>query len=345
MPSLNTPPPQRQTSSTQSRPPPQLPPIVPPGPPTDDSYSNHAPTSPVAPEFSPITPKAHPALPATYSPQAPVGPEEILSGNTNGQASQPQGTIAPTAQYIPHPPPQPFSSEDATDAIALRAAISSLQFQKKKAQDDIRELERIRKKALDEPALFKSELAAGRLNEQRPKVANLQAILDEADSDDDEDEVMLGASEEDERDSLRHPNGIKTEVPDSQQTSRPSTSSSSKANPSKDNAPPFGQIPGPQNIVRMPYVNWDKYHISGESLDALHEQQRKWPGSFNYGQDRGREHVVAAPYSPWLDPLDGPQQGWDERRNDSVTTPGTAVTPTTTISEHPMETRRKQMFP
>ena len=223
----------------------------------------------------------------------------------------------------------------------MRAAISSLQFQKKKAQDDIRELERIRKKALDEPALFKSELAAGRLNEQRPQVASLQSILDEADSDDDEDEdedvVMAGAEEEE---GPRYQNGVKSEVPDSQQTSRPSTSSSSKANASQ----PFGQIPGPQNIVRMPYVNWDKYHISGESLDALHEQQRKWPGSFNYGHDRGREHVVAAPYSPWLDSLDGPQPGWDERRNDSVTTPGTAVTPTTTVSEHPMETRRKQMF-
>jgi hypothetical protein len=229
--------------------------------------------------------------------------------------TQPSISIAPTAQYIPQPPPQPFSSEDATDAIALRAAISSLQFQKKKAQDDIRALEKIRKKALDEPALFRTELAAGRLKEQSPKVGNLQAILDKAGSDDDdEDEVVFGGSED-------------------------------KHSDSKDSLPPFGQIPGPQNVVRMPYVNWDKYHVTGEPLDALHEQQRKWPGSFSYGQDRGREHAVAAPYSPWLDPLDSEQQAWDvERRNDSVATPGTAVTPTGTVSEHPMETRRKQMF-
>ena len=311
---LLTIPPQPQTHSTQSSPPAQLPPIVPPDQHT--TAPDHAPTSPVAPEFSPITPKAKPAIPATYSPQTSAGPEAILGAGTDGQHAQNPLGVAPTARYIPQPPPQPFSSEDATDAIALRAAISSLQFQKKKAQDDIRALEKIKNKALDEPVLFRTELAGGRLKEQSPKVGNLlQSILDEAGSDDDDDEVVFGGSED-------------THMKDSE-----------------DSSPPFGQMPGPQNVVRMPYVNWDKYHISGEPLDALHEQQRKWPGSFSYRQDRGREQAVAAPYSPWLDPLESQQQAWDaERRNDSVTTPGTAVTPTGIVSEHPMETRRKQMF-
>lgn len=196
---------------------------------------------------------------------------------------------------------------------------------------------------MGEPALFKTELAAGRLNEQRPKIGNLQSILDDVDSGDDEDEVVLGASEEEVPDSERDQNGMDTEVSNSQRVSRPS-SSNSNTPLAKNGSPPFGRIPGPQNVVRMPYVNWDKYHITGEPLDQLHDLQRKWPGSFPYGHERGREYAVAAPYSPWLDPLDIQQPGWDaETRNDSVATPGTAVTPTT-VSEHPMETRRKQMF-
>ena len=345
MPSLTIHPP-RQQSTSQSSPPPQLPPLAPAGSPSSASYPLQGPTSPVAPEYSPITPRAQPALPATYPPANQSAAETIFSAETNGQAVQTPSSIAPTADYIPRPPPQPFSGEDATDAIALRAAISSLQFQKKKAQDDIRTLEKIRKQALDDPAAFKSELAAGRLNEQKPKVANLQAILDQAESDDDDDEIVLGTSDGSGRDAERQdspqPRARAAEVPDSQ-ASRPTTSSSAQQSPPKDKSAPFERIPGPQNVVRMPHVNWEKYHITGEPLDSMHEQQRRWPGNFAYGQDRGREQVVAAPYSPWLDPLEG-QQRWDmERRNDSISTLGTAVTPTTTVSEHPMETRRSKM--
>ena len=179
--------------------------------------------------------------------------------------------------------------------------------------------------------MFKSELAAGKLNEQRPKVGDLRAILDldEADSDDDgEEDAVMGASED---------------VEDTEDKDLPANSPSAQPNsPPTNDSPPFARIPGPQNIVRMPYINWDTYHITGEPLDQLHEQQRRWPGSVGYGQDRGREQVVAAPYSPWLDTLDGQQRMDLERRHDSISTPITAITPTTatTVSEHPMETRR-----
>ncbi|KAK3718570.1 hypothetical protein LTR37_005074 [Vermiconidia calcicola] len=346
MPSLTLHPPQRP-SNTQSNPPPRLPPLAP----TSNTAAYAVPESPVAPEYSPITPKVQPVFPATYPPPSQSALNTIPYSDADASQSQPPGAIASTAQYIPEPAPQPFSGEDATDAIALRAALSSLQFQKKKAQDDIRALEKTKKQALDDPALFRRELAAGRLREQRPKVADLQAILDQTDTEDDEDQVddeaMLGATAEmDDHDEMKP-----AEVPDSQ-PSRPTTSFASnpesieKNNPAvsgqraqKIDSAPFERIPGPQNVVRMPYINWDRYHITGEPLDSMHEQQRKWPGNFAYGQDRGRERTVAAPYSPWQDSLDG--QGWHlGGRNDSVATPLTAMTPTS-VSEHPMESRRR----
>lgn len=258
----------------------------------DTGYS-----TPVAPAYSPITPKPQPVFPATYpipTDQPPLPPRYDSTTAPEAPTAN-AGQIAP-AEYIAQPPPRPFSSEDSTDAIALRAAISTLQFQKKKAQEDIKALENIRRKAVDEPELFKNELAAGRLKEQRPKAADLQAILDETDTDEEEadDDAMQVDSD--------------------------------KA--------PFESIPGPQNVARMPNINWEKYHINGEALDRLHEQQRRWPGSFDYGQRRGPEFAVAAPYSPWQDVLDTPQNG----RKDSHTAPGSAILGVT--SEHPMETRR-----
>jgi hypothetical protein len=69
----------------------------------------------------------------------------------------------------------------------------------------------------------------------------------------------------------------------------------------------FGTIPKAQNVVRCPPVNWDKYHIVGESLDRLHEQQRRYPGvTEEQIQCSGHppKHEIAAPYRPGIDRLD-----------------------------------------
>lgn len=71
--------------------------------------------------------------------------------------------------------------------------------------------------------------------------------------------------------------------------------------------PRFADFPAQQNIVRCPPINWSKYHIVGESLDILHEEQRRRPTSGEAHTDpesaRAPEHVIAAPYSPWTDKL------------------------------------------
>ena len=340
MPSLETDP-LHLNSNPSSDSTPSLPPLA-----TDNttyhSYESAGVTSPVAPEFSPITPKILPVLPATYPPPGQYATPTEISPVENEDARQQPTAIAPTAEYIPQPPPQPFSSEDSTDAIALRAAISSLQFQKKKAQDDIKKLEDIRKKALDDPTLFKSQLAAGNLKEQRPSVGNLQAILDQSDSEDEDEEVVLGASEEDSNGNGQQETTPRPVEMSDAHASHPDTSTSPNPGSRKNDAASFDRIPGPQNVIRMPYVNWDKYHVVGDALDSMHEQQRRWPGSFGYGQPKGREYAVSASYSPWHDSLDGQQA--DERK-DSLATPISAATPT--VSEHPMETRRapKSMYP
>ncbi|KAF2859089.1 hypothetical protein K470DRAFT_199211, partial [Piedraia hortae CBS 480.64] len=175
--------------------------------------------SPQAPAFSPITPKAQPTCPAQNVPEV--------------------GSLTP-------PAPLPFSSESNPDAIALRAAISALQYQRQQAQKDLKTLEEIKFRALNDPGHFKDELIRGRVRESQPSFGlDFQAL---------------------------------------NQGATPAESTTS-----------FANIPGPQNIVRMPYVNWDKYHIVGEGLDRLHEEQRRAPS--------GTQFNVAAPYNPLTDTI------------------------------------------
>lgn len=254
--------------------------------------------------------------------------EHVPHHFTGGKAPipPPAPSAIPETEYIPEPPPQPFSSEDSADAVALRAAISSLQFQKQKAKSDLRTLDALKKQALAEPQRYRQELIAGRLKEQRPDFGSIRDVLDAPEEEgDEEDEVALGAREEGESPMSGTRN----------RSSEQARGQDSSARQTAGTDAPFSRIPGPQDIVRMPPINWDKYHVVGESLDALHEQQRRWPGSLPGQDNRGREHSVAAPYSPFYDTLDQSQN----TRNDSY---GNALGTSfgTTTSEHPMETRR-----
>lgn len=291
---------------------------VPPIPPTnaipdmmmhDDLPSEQPYDHPSHPSHSFTGGKAPIPPPAPSSPSAPSPP--------------PAPSAIPETEYIPEPPPQPFSSEDSADAVALRAAISSLQFQKQKARTDLQILEGLKKKALEDPQRYKRELLAGTLKEQRPNFGSIRDVLDAPEEEgDDDDEVVLGARDSPTSRAGRNHDQSSSEVSPTNQPDGKDT--------------PFGKIPGPQTVVRMPPINWDKYHVVGESLDALHEQQRRWPGSTPGQDSKGREHSVAAPYSPFYDTLDSPAQ--QQQRNDSH---GSALgTSFGSTSEHPMETRR-----
>ncbi|KAF1826099.1 uncharacterized protein K489DRAFT_392436 [Dissoconium aciculare CBS 342.82] len=309
--------------------------------------------SPVAPEYSPITPKVQPVLPATaFIPPPENGGNFTFSmAESNGGDQHPkpiqavlpaQPPAIPKAEYIPQPPTRPFSSADATDAMALRAAISTLQFQRQKAQNDMQELARIKQMALDDPERFKKELAAGRLKEERHTIGNMQSILDDLDNGDDDDEVVFelrsvnNKSEGGEQTSKTSAGMSDLQLPPQDGSLLPQDSvmadgsaAEKDASESKDASQPFPRIPGAQNVVRMPCVNWDKYGIVGEPLERMHNQQRRWPGTTGgSGQDRGREHAVAAPYSPFLDriePPPAPAAPGAESRKDSAAVSPTAL--------------------
>lgn len=79
----------------------------------------------------------------------------------------------------------------------------------------------------------------------------------------------------------------------------------------------FGKIPNPQNVVRMPPINWAKYHIVGEPLDRMHEEQRSRPVPGEPRKDpnqRALEHFVAAPYRPLTDKIDNSTKGRPAKR-------------------------------
>ncbi|GIZ40560.1 hypothetical protein CKM354_000389400 [Cercospora kikuchii] len=352
---------------------------------SQQSSSHGGAASPIAPAYSPITPKVQPVLPAYSAPAfanahhgaeftfAPVTEQQqqqrrSSSGSPHTQQQHvpamvpaqgqtlaksietqpaPKPARIPPTEYIPQPANLPFSGEDSGDAIALRAAISTLQIQKKKAQDDIKTLATIKQLALEDPATFHKELAAGRLREQKP---SLRDILDnmEDDDDDDEEEVALGASREEDQEASQRTVRLPSEIPDSQPSQ--SASGDIDMDAGKDNPPKqFPRIPAPQNVVRMPHINWDKYGIVGHPLDDLHEQQRKWPGTLG-GSDgeKRREFAIAAPYSPWEDKLHDQQPGQAHvstpdaldggiRKDSGAPVPSA----TGTISEHIMETRSR----
>ena len=177
----------------------------------------------------------------------------------------------PLPEWIDEPEPLPLNLEENPDAIALRAAISVLQLQRQQGLQDIKTLDKMKAAALAEPEKFIEDLKAGMLTKPHPA-----GIINMDDSDDD-----IAVNNTDRVAGLE---------------------SASNASASQ-----FGRFPNAQNVVRAPPINWDKYHVVGESLDKLHEQQRKRPGSDDMADENGRlqpEHVVAAPYRPFVDKLD-----------------------------------------
>ncbi len=157
--------------------------------------------------------------------------------------------------------------------MALRAAIAVLQTQKDKSKRDMQTLQQLKEAAAKDPEGFAEHLAAGKLNYDRdPGFGPLQATFEGGDDDDDDD--------------------------DGSETAETAAS------------PKFPKIPTAQDVFRCPPVNWSKYHIVGEPLDRMHEEQRLRPAPGELSRERAPEHVIAAPYSPF----DSEQQPMQTRR-------------------------------
>ncbi|KAK8194045.1 hypothetical protein BKA81DRAFT_305863 [Phyllosticta paracitricarpa] len=175
----------------------------------------------------------------------------------------------PAVDFMPQPPSKPIDETENTDAIALRSAIALLQIQRDKSKKDIQTLQKIKHAAVAEPEAFVEELKSGRLKPKRESNDVLGPTLGGLDS-------ILNSDQDDSDDEARSP------------TSGPPP-------------PKFGPVPEMQNVFRCPPINWDKYHVVGESLDKLHLEQRQRPGYAPPGQIRAPIHHIAAPYSPFTD--------------------------------------------
>jgi len=174
------------------------------------------------------------------------------------------------------PPVLPFSETDNTDAIALRAVLSVLQLQRQQTVHDIRLLERTKEAAMADPEVFVDELKAGKL---APNASDgLPSFPDDDDGDDEDEDDNVDVE------------------PDA---------GSNRRKMLKEQ-PRFVRLPQPQNVVRTPPVNWAKYHVVGEALDRLHEGERRLP---TLGEVRKGGHVIAAPYSPFVDVLEAKDRG------------------------------------
>jgi hypothetical protein len=191
----------------------------------------------------------------------------------------------PAATFIQRPPALPISESENPDAIALRSAISLLQLQREKSKRDIKTLQELKSAAISDPEGFARSVQAQAKQSSKGQSDILSATLAE-----DDGPALDGDGGVEKRKDSASGNGATSKFP---------------------------TIPQPQNIVRCPPVNWAKYHIVGEPLDKMHEEQRRYPGLSEppRTQQGGKapSHAVAAPYSPFADGMSDPRTAHTQR--------------------------------
>ncbi|KAF2831643.1 hypothetical protein CC86DRAFT_141830 [Ophiobolus disseminans] len=231
----------------------------------------HAPSDPDASQKS-----ASPDRP----PVSPITPRASIAQLNRTELPRP--APLPVATFRQQPPSVAISESENPDAIALRSAISLLQLQREKSRQDLKALAELKSVAVSDPLGFARSIQENRAQAARsysdiltPTLANLT----DAASDD-----APGVKEVEQAAAARKDSA------DVGATAAKST---------------FPAIPQPQNIVRCPPVNWAKYHVVGEPLDKMHEEQKKWPGHsepprLQSGQ-RAPPHAIVSPYSPLTD--------------------------------------------
>ncbi|KAJ5703170.1 hypothetical protein N7488_010718 [Penicillium malachiteum] len=243
----------------------------------DGAMSDYRPCTPPRPPYSPVTPvlrqlepdavKNATIVPPPLSP-SPTGHSPTSHFFSSESAYRPPPPPANPPVFKPEPPPVPILESENPDVIALRSAISILQMQKQQSLRDIKTLDRMKEAAAANPEGFARDLADGRLRtEDRGAVIQFS----------DESEMDLDENEKG--------------------TPKSTTDGSPSA---------FGRIPTPQNVVRMPPINWAKYQVVGEPLDRMHEEQLRRPNPGEPRRDPAPEHVLASPYRPLVDQLDTP---------------------------------------
>ncbi|RYP03542.1 hypothetical protein DL764_005097 [Monosporascus ibericus] len=315
----------------------------PPPPPASQHYHHphQRPPSP-PPPVSPITPPLNPTLVAPGERERERERERGRPAQLTHHTQTPQtadNAVAP-------PPPEPLDFDTNPDVLALRSAIAVLQNQRRRAAADMGALDRAKSAALADPTAFLRDLAGGRVGvggdslfgpgvagggEDSESESDLDSEPEDRDADADADadvdvDVDMG-------DAAGIQAGAETGAeaappPSSSPTRRKEPRAKKRSSPEPEGGerrppPPWSALPGKQNVVRCPPINWAQYAVVGESLDRLHSEQQRRPaqgapavvghdGRFEFAAEGAgaRGHTdepylgVAAPYSPLRDRVD-----------------------------------------
>ena len=203
-------------------------------------------------------------------PYSPITPEQTFTALYDPSRQR------PPRDPVERPLLTPISESDNPDAIALRSAISVLQLQRLQSLRDLKRLEEQKNIAFANSEQFARDLGAGKIK----TALSGSALIAPAAMQQPSQSVRLDWEDMDTEDAPPRP------------------------------ASSFGDIPGPQNVVRCPPINWVKYHVVGEPLNQLHERQTKNPSSELEAAAKSvdvLEASVLAPYSPWMDKASRPQ--------------------------------------
>ncbi|RYP39698.1 hypothetical protein DL767_002079 [Monosporascus sp. MG133] len=319
------------TTTTTSAPQQPNNPRPPPPPASQHHHHPHQrPPSP-PPPVSPITPPLNPTL---------VAPGERERGRPT-QLTHHTQTPQTVENAAAPPPPQPLDFDTNPDVLALRSAIAVLQNQRRRAAADMVALDRAKNAALADPAAFLRDLAGGRVGVGGDSLfgpgaagggggdseseSDLDSESEDADADADADvDVEMGDTA-----GLQAKAVTGAEAPPppqpSSSTRRKEPRVKKRSSPEPEGGkrrppPPWSALPGKQNVVRCPPINWAQYAVVGESLDRLHSEQQRRPaqgapavvgpdGRFEFAAEgagnTGEPYLgVAAPYSPLRDRVD-----------------------------------------
>jgi hypothetical protein len=296
----------------------------------------------------------------SYSPITPTLPHANLPSSQRAQNGQTRAALRVLTHNAQEEqsfiPPLQLSGErldfdNNPDVIALRAAISVLQVQKSKAENDMKAIRDARNMALEDPAGFVAALNTGMIRTMSDNVLSGQWSKSDSDvgkSDDvqesegdndvkvknhddpnatirpskrkqgpwpavDEgmdavrgrpdqsnipvyDENNIDNKEDVSEDSTVASPAAQRPSPSRPSSSRRMTSTSSDQSNSVRTRKNWPVIPGPQNVVRVPAINWASYGIVGEPLDKIQAEEVARPS-------RSEPAVIAAPYSVFRDTL------------------------------------------
>ncbi|RYP51250.1 hypothetical protein DL769_010837 [Monosporascus sp. CRB-8-3] len=326
----------QQPGNPQPPPPSRAQPQATPAVASHHQHPHQRPPSP-PPPVSPITPPLNPTLVA--APGERGRPPQLTHTTQAPQTAE--NAAAP-------PPPEPLDFDTNPDVLALRSAIAVLQNQRRRAAADMVALDRAKSAALADPAAFLRDLAGGRVGVGGDSLFGPGAAAGRGDLESESDsESEDGDADADVDVEMGDTAGLQAKAetgaePPPSSTRRKEPRVKKRSNPQPEGGerrppPPWSALPGKQNVVRCPPINWAQYAVVGESLDRLHSEQQRRPaqgapavvgpdGRFEFAAEGAGAggHAdepylgVAAPYSPLRDRIDKADRKPSSKRSSST---------------------------